>query len=230
MSEKAQELAVRPDADAPSLRYVFSPDLVTLAEGRQGEAEAVRTIRTHVIARHLNDGRRGLAICGAKPGVGCSFAAANLAVAMSQVGISTLLIDANLRHPGLRDFIRPDEASEAKREAAELGASPMANVHNEVLPNLSLLYADSLAGVGDELLGGGGFRRLIDRCLRDFEFTIVDTPPATDSSDGLRVASIIGYALVVARTHVSRIKEVEMLAKDLQEDGARVIGAVLNQA
>jgi len=230
MSDKAQDLAVRPDADAPSLRYVFSPDLVTLTDGRHGEAEAVRTIRTHVIARHLNDGRRGLAICGAKPGVGCTFAAANLAVAMSQVGISTLLIDANLRQPGLRDFIRPDEASEAKRLAAELDVSPMANVHNEVLPNLSLLYAEGLAGIGEELLGGGGFRRLIDRCLRDFEFTIIDTPPATDSSDALRVASIIGYALVVARTHVSRIKEVEMLAKDLQEDGARVIGAVLNQA
>ena len=228
--EKAQDLTARPDADAPGLRYIFSPDLVTLTEDRQGEAEAVRTIRTHVIARHLNDGRRGLAVCSAKPGVGCTFAAANLAVAMSQVGISTLLIDANLRQPGLARFIRPDEASEVKREAPELGVSPMANVHNEVLPNLSLLYADGLAGIGEELLGGSGFRHLIDRCLRDFEFTIIDTPPTVDSSDALRVASIIGYALVVARINVSHIKDLEILARDLQEDGARVIGSVLNQA
>lgn len=229
MAEEAHKLAPRHDAEPAGRRYAFSPDLVTLTDGRPGEAEAVRTIRTHVIARHLNDGRRGLAICGPKPGVGCTFTAANLAVATSQVGVSTLLIDGNLRSPGLRDFIRPDEASEA-RLAAPLGSSPIDNVHSEVLPNLSILYADGMMDTGEELLGGGGFRRLIDRCLRDFEFTIIDTPPTSDSSDALRVASIIGYALVVARTNITRIKDVEHLARDLQEDGARVIGAVLNQA
>lgn len=229
MSEEAQKLAPRAEAEPAERRYTFSPDLVTLAEGRPGEAEAVRTIRTHVIARHLNDGRRGLAICGPKPGVGCTFTAANLAVAMSQVGVSTLLIDGNLRSPGLRDFIRPEEPIDIRRQAA-LGASPTENVHSEVLPNLSILYADGMMDIGEELLGGGGFRRLIDRCLRDYEFTIIDTPPTSDSSDALRVASIIGYALVVARTNITRIKDVEHLARDLQEDGARVIGAVLNQA
>lgn len=230
MAEEARKPSPAAEAEPSGRRYVFSPDLVTLSDGRYAEAEAVRTIRTHVIARHLNDGRRGLAVCGAKPGVGCTFAAANLAVAMSQVGISTLLIDANLRQPGLRDFIRPEEAQEPRGDIAELSASPMASVHSDVLPHLSLLYADSLSSVGEELLGGSGFRRLIDRCLRDYEFTIIDTPPASESSDALRVASIIGYALVVARTHVSRIKDVEMLARDLQEDGARIVGAVLNQA
>ncbi|TAL29124.1 CpsD/CapB family tyrosine-protein kinase [Phenylobacterium sp.] len=229
MSEEAQKLAPRAEAEPAERRYTFSPDLVTLTEGRPGEAEAVRTIRTHVIARHLNDGRRGLAICGPKPGVGCTFTAANLAVAMSQVGVSTLLIDGNLRSPGLRDFIRPEEPIDIRRQAA-LGASPTENVHSEVLPNLSILYADGMMDIGEELLGGGGFRRLIDRCLRDYEFTIIDTPPTSDSSDALRVASIIGYALVVARTNITRIKDVEHLARDLQEDGARVIGAVLNQA
>lgn len=229
MADDAQKPALRPDAEPAGRRYTFSPDLVTLTDGRPGEAEAVRTIRTHVIARHLNDGRRGLAICGPRPGVGCTFTAANLAVATSQVGVPTLLIDGNLRSPGLRDFIQPDEATESRYQAS-LGISPTDNVHNEVLPNLSVLYAEGMTDIGEELLGGGGFRKLIDRCLRDYEFTIIDTPPTSDSSDALRVASIIGYALVVARTNITRIKDVEHLARDLQEDGSRVIGAVLNQA
>lgn len=230
MAADTEERAPGGGPEAPALRYEFSPDLVTLAEGRPAEAEAVRTIRTHVIARHLNDGRRGLAICGPKPGVGCTFTAANLAVATSQVGISTLLIDANLRKPGLREFVRPDPATDASVNAVSSDAPHGGRVHNEVLPNLSLLYAEALGNDADELLGGDGFRRLMDRCLRDFEFTIVDTPPASESSDVLRVASVVGYSLVVARTNVSLLKDVERLAKDLQEDGARVIGAVLNQA
>lgn len=214
------------DTDGASSRYAFSPNLVTLTEGRESEAEAIRTIRTHVIARHLNDGRRGLAICGPRPGVGCTFTAANLAVAISQVGVSTLLIDANLRTPGLREFIRP----EVERAPLPEGAPTADQVHNEVLPNLSVLYAEGLASDADELLGGEKFRRLMDRCLRDFEFTIVDTTPASESSDALRVASIVGYALVVARANVSLIKDVDALSKELQDDGARIVGAVLNQA
>lgn len=220
MAVRAQERST--ESEGGALRYAFSPDLVTLSEGRAAEAEAIRTIRTHIIARHLNDGRRGLAICGPKAGVGCTFTAANLAVAMSQVGVATLLIDTDLRRPGIPELIRPEGAAPAKPGEHE-------RIHPEVLPNLSVLYAGGVTGGPEELLGGEGFRRLMDRCLRDFEFTIVDTPPASDSSDALRVASVVGYALVVARTNVSLLRDVEHLARDLQEDGARVIGAVLNE-
>lgn len=223
--DDSQSPTVPAEVESGVGRYAFSPDLVTLTEGRESEAEAIRTIRTHVIARHLNDGRRGLAICGPKPGVGSTFTAANLAVSMSQVGVPTLLIDTNLRKPGLREFIRP----ETDRPVAP-GTSPTDQIHNEVLPNLSLLYAEGIASDAEDLLGGEKFRRLMDRCLRDFEFTVVDTCPTSESADALRVASIVGYALVVARANVSLIKDVDALTKELQDDGARIIGAVLNQA
>ena len=69
---------------AEALSYEFSPDLVTLIGDRPYEAEAVRTIRTHIIARHVKDGRRGLSVCAATGNVGCSFTAANLAVSMAR--------------------------------------------------------------------------------------------------------------------------------------------------
>jgi len=229
MAEDSQKPhVVAAEADAILVRrYAFSSDLVTLTDGRPAEAEAIRTVRTHIIARHIDDGRRGLVVCGPTPGVGCSFTAVNLAIALSQVGISTLLIDADLRKPALPEFIRPEVVPGAKPDAAD--RSPIDRVHPEVLPNLSLLYASDLAATEEDLLGGDRFRKLMERCLRDFEFTIVDTPPASESSDALRVASVVGYALVVARTHVTLIKDVTALAKQLQEDGARVVGSVLNE-
>jgi protein-tyrosine kinase len=228
MAEDSQKPQLVAEGDAAVVRrYAFSSDLVTLTDGRPAEAEAIRTVRTHIIARHIDDGRRGLVVCGPTPGVGCSFTAVNLAIALSQVGISTLLIDADLRKSSLQEFIRPEVAPGAKPDAAD--RSPIDRVHPEVLPNLSLLYASDLAVSEEDLLGGDRFRKLMERCLRDFEFTIVDTPPASESSDALRVASVVGYALVVARTHVTLIKDVTALAKQLQEDGARVVGSVLNE-
>jgi protein-tyrosine kinase len=226
---------LEPNADsangAAPQRHEFLSDLVTLSDSRLAEAEAIRTVRTHIIARHLEDGRRGVAVCAPTAGAGCSFTAANLAVALSQVGVSTLLIDADMRKPGLEALIRPMTPAIGLKQYLTTPDRPRSDfIHSEVLPNLSLLYSGGASDSAQELLGGEVFRDLIDRCLRDFEFTIVDTPPTNDSADALRTVSVVGYALVVARTNVTRLRDLTVLSQQLQEDGGRIIGAVLNEA
>ena len=229
------EMAARlndPMADGAEarLRYELSPDLVTLSDARPADAEAIRTLRTHIMARHLGDGRRGLAICGATAGVGCSFTAANLGMALSQVGISTLLIDGNLRAPGLEKFIRPSTSTDGLSQYLAARDSVISDaIHAEVVPNLSVMYAGGVAANAQELLGSDAFRRLIERCLRDFEFTIIDTPPGDTCADNLRISAMVGYTLIVARADISRANEVMALSRQLRDDGADVIGSVLSQ-
>lgn len=213
-----------------TMTYELSPDLVTLSDARQSEAEAIRTVRTHVVARHLEDGRRGLAISAATAGVGCSFTAANLAVALSQGGIATLLIDGDLRAPQIEEFIRPSAATAGVRQYLSASDTRIGDyIHHEVLPNLSVMYSGGVASDAQELLAGDSFKRLIERCLRDYEFTIIDTPAAKDVADALRISSIIGYALIVAKAHTSRSNDVAVLARQLQQDGAEVVGTILNE-
>jgi tyrosine-protein kinase Etk/Wzc len=100
--------------------------------------------------------------------------------------------------------------------------------HQEVLPNLSVMYAGGVAHDAQELLASEAFKRLIERCLRDFQFTIIDTPAAADVADALRIGSVIGYTLIVAKAHTTRSSEVAVLARQLQGDGAEIVGAVLN--
>jgi protein-tyrosine kinase len=211
-------------------RYELSPDLVTMTDHRPQEAEAIRTVRTHIIARHLRDGRRGLAVCAPGKGSGCSFTAVNLAVSLAQVGVATLLIDGDLRGPQLQQFIRPlGEASGLKQCLTSNDKDATDFIRPEVIPNLSLLYSGGVAPDAQELLGGAAFHKLIERCLRDFEFTIIDTPPANSCADALRISSMIGYTLIVAKGNVTRARDVTELASQLQEDGARVVGTVLNE-
>ena len=219
----------QPD-DSEALSYEFSRDLVTLTDRRQSEAEAIRTMRTHIMARHLQDGRRGLAMCAASKAAGCSFMAVNLAVALAQIGIKTLLIDGDMRAPDVERFIRPTVKSAGLKQcltSPEL--HPHDQIHSEVLPNLSVLYAGGVAENAQELLGSDAFKALIDRCLRDFEFTIIDTPPTNRCADARRISTVVGYSVVVAKRDVSFLNDVASLASQLQEDGARVVGTVLNE-
>jgi capsular exopolysaccharide synthesis family protein len=187
-------------------------------------------MRTHIMARHLEDGRRGLAMCSASKGTGCTFMAANLAVSLAQIGIKTLLIDGDMRTPGVQSLFRPlSETGGLKQSLTTPELHSHDQIHTEVLPNLSILYAGGVADNAQELLGSAPFTALIDRCLRDFEFTLIDTPPTNRCADARRIASVVGYGVIVARRNVSFINDVAALASQLQEDGAKVIGTVLNE-
>ena len=45
----------------------------------------------------------------------------------------------------------------------------------------------------------------------------------------MRIGSVVGYAAIVARRDVSFLREILAFAKDIEEDGARVIGTILNE-
>lgn len=211
-------------------RHQFSGDLVVLSNERPREIEAIRTIRTHILARHLEGGRRGLAICSPDKGAGCSFIAANLAVAFAQVGVSTLLVDADMRDPEIERFVRPTQASIGLKQCIEAGAADTADfVHADVLPSLSVMYAGDRADNAQELLGDERFKRLAETCLRDYELTIFDCPPAKDFADARRISRVVGYALIVAKRNTTLMSQVSSLSAELKEDGCSVVGSVLNE-
>jgi capsular exopolysaccharide synthesis family protein len=216
--------------DGPVDETRFGKDIVMLSEPFGVRAEAMRALRTHIIAQHMSEGRRALAVCAASAGVGCSFVAANLAVATSQVGINTLLIDANLRQPSVHQLIAPGDGSIGLAQCLAKDAPNFGEfIEPAVLENLSVMFAGERVSNPQELLGGGGFQALMQSCLREFDLTIVDTPPANAYADARRISSVVGYSLVVARRDVSLVEDIKTLVGELTVDRAHVVGTVLNE-
>jgi capsular exopolysaccharide synthesis family protein len=224
---------ISPEARAPSAgpapgqAFGFASSLATLSRPTDPEAEAIRGLRTHVMTQHLSLGRRALAICAASPGVGTSFVAANLAVALSQAGVNTLLIDANLAEPKLEELIRPPRAPVGLAERLASNAPFDEFIDARVLPNLSIIYAGRRSEASMEALATDRFRGLMDFCLRNFEATIVDTPAANRSHGAKQISAIVGYSLIVTRKGKTFVKDVKTLASQLTADGVKVVGSVL---
>jgi capsular exopolysaccharide synthesis family protein len=212
-------------------RHVFSTSLVILSQPQDSAAEAVRALRTYIMTHHVQKGRRALAVCAASPGVGCTFTACNLAVALSQIGVKTLLIDGNLRSPGVDQLIQPPAPMNGLRQClASYDVDFNDCIDTDVLPDLSVTYAGGAASHPQELLAGRRFKDLIEFCLRDYEATIIDTPAANASSDARRVSTVVGYSLLVARINKSYVQDLRTLTAQLQGDNARIVGTVLNEA
>ena len=89
--------------------------LATLLYPRSAAAEAYRTVRTNLEFASVDEPIQSLLVTSAGPGEGKSVTAANLAVAFAQAGRKVLLVDADLRKPGVHALFnlaqrpRPDE-------------------------------------------------------------------------------------------------------------------------
>ena len=225
--------SARETFEAPSVGepVEFSPSLVTIGQPTGKPAEAVRALRTHLMAQHFQQGRRAIAICGPSAKVGCSFTATNLAVALSQIGMATLLMDADLRRPTVDQIMRPNHPAPGLRQCLEdpdLSFSEC--IQREILPELSVMFAGGAADNPQELLASERFQGLMEYCLLEYDATVIDTAAANTCSDARRVSTVAGYSVVVARRNVSFVEDVKILTGQLQADHAVVVGTVLNGA
>jgi capsular exopolysaccharide synthesis family protein len=218
-------------AQQPDVAFTTADALVVLTDAGSERAESIGALRTHIMAQHLAAGRRSLALCSPTADVGCTSLAANLAVALADGGLKTLLIDADMRHPAVHTLIRPS------REVTGLGQCLADDtvkfgdaIQFDVMPNLSIIYAGGRSERAQDLLATPRFHQLVDVCLREFDVTIVDTPPSNSSADSRRVATVVGYSLLVVGNNKTFVSDVKLLADDLTADGSVVIGSVLTTA
>ena len=216
-------------ARAQSGSFSFADEVVTLSDPLGQSAEYIRALRTHIMAQHVEAGRRALVVCEPAPQLGATFVAVNLAVSLAQAGVNTLLIDGNLRAPAVHHLVRPERELLGLRDCLTTGEGMVGGyVQEHVLPNFSVLFSGGAAANAQELLTRTSFEQVINNCMRDFTMTIIDTPPANSCADSLRIASVAGYGLIVSRRNKGLVSDVKTLASQLRASHATVIGSVMN--
>lgn len=227
---RAREQLVNSLALQDTQRRPVSGELVVISDPAGVRAESIRLLRTQVIAQHVKPGRRALAVVAPIEGVGCSFIAANLAAALSQIGTKTLLVDANLRSPRVDQIFGLDPSGPGLSSYLGLQvARPERVVHANVLPNLSVIAAGPPVSRPQELLSSTRFRDGMNMLLREYDIAIFDTPPANSCADALTVASAIGYSVIVARRDHTFVNDVSTLASQLAASRSTVVGSVLSE-
>lgn len=206
-----------------------SPELIAAFQPRHRCTEELRGLRTQLLLRWLDPaaGRRSLAITSPGRGEGRSCVAANLAIVFSQLGMRTLLIDADLRHPSQhRLFNMPSRVGLAAVLAGRADTNTVMPVAG--CPKLSLLPAGAIPPNPQELLSRPRLASLLDELAVRFDLILLDTSAAQPWADACTVASRAGNALVLARRNRTRIEATDGMLKELNEIGTRVVGTVIN--
>jgi len=211
-------------------RRVSSPELVALNQPFSVQAEAFRAIRSQVTMR-LNGAsapRSALAVISPQNGDGKTYFAANLAVALAQLGGRTLLVDADLRGPRQHEVFRvPNTAGLSTVLSGRAEAQVIQSV--EGVPSLFVLPAGAVPPNPLELVERPAFGLLMRELTAKFDHVIVDTAAANLGADGCVIAAKCGAALVVARKDASKYDALQDLVASLSGSSVQLLGAVMNE-
>ena len=192
--------------------------------------EALRGLRSQLMMRWFDGtpGQTALAVTSVDRGDGKSFITANLGVVFAQLGESTLIIDADLRHPTQHQiFGLPNRMGLSGILSGRAGLEEI--VRSQNIPNLSVLPSGPLPPNPQELLGRPDFSRMLNELSSVYDVILVDTPSAQQSSDAHVVAQRAGAALIVGRKGRTRAGEIAQLSQILTNSGIQVLGATLNE-
>jgi protein-tyrosine kinase len=193
-------------------------------------AESFRDLRSQIISQVFVEGapRKAIAVVSPNTGDGKSYFAANIAVAFSQLGGRTLLVDADMRTPRQHSIFGIESTSGISNI---LSGRTETNVIRTVaeLPSLFVLPVGVVPPNPLELVQRPAFGLLMRELLMKFDYVIVDTPAAAHGSDARVIASACGAAVIVARQGDSEMERTQKLAASINKTPASVVGVVLNQ-
>ncbi|HKY90207.1 MAG TPA: CpsD/CapB family tyrosine-protein kinase, partial [Nevskiaceae bacterium] len=188
-------------------------------------SEQVRMLRTELLLRAEAETCNVLAVMSPAAAEGRSRIAAELAVAFSQIGQPTLLVDADLREPRQQELFGAPNEHGLAQALVDGRAPPISAVAG--LPCLSVLTAGPRPQNPSELLAEPTFGELLKNWRRRHRHIVIDTPPVSEFADGLSVATYAGRVLLVGRKHHTSMDEMRTLLQRIEATQARVVGSVL---
>jgi len=194
-----------------------------------GSSEAFRTLRT-VLAMNGDEPRR-LAVSSAEPGDGKTTVSSNLAIAFHQAGKRVLLIDGDIRKPGLTKLVGLRAApgvSDILR-----GTRPVAEMAAELVQRsgsvpIDIIPSGRRPSNPAELLLSDRFVELLAWGETVYDQVLVDAPPALAGTDAAAIGRVCDGLVLVVRPEKNR-RRVMMRAVDVfRRLGTKLLGAVIN--
>jgi len=205
-------------------------ELISHERPRSPVSEAFRALRTSLLLSQAERPPQVILVTSALPLEGKTTAAANLAITLAQLGDRTLLVDADLRKPGIAKAFNLAEGKRTGLSSYLAGASTLQEitvVHPDIA-NLAVIPTGPIPPNPAELLSSQRWRDAIASLRRDFKFIIVDSPPILSATDAVILSVLADSALLVVRSGETP-KEAVTRARDLLVGvRCRLLGVVLN--
>jgi succinoglycan biosynthesis transport protein ExoP len=191
--------------------------------------EAYRALRTSLVFTSGGESTRVITVTSAQPLEGKTTTACNLAMVLAFGGSRVLLIDADMRRPGVHKALKINNTvglshllvGQARvREAIQRTSDP----------NFCVMTAGRTPPNPSELLASERMKQLVANLKQGpFDWVVMDTPPVLAVTDAIIVTPLADCALFVLGAEMTRRRLAERAVNMLLSCRPKVVGAVLNR-
>lgn len=154
----------------------------------------------------------------------CLHAGAALA---AQASGSVCLVDANLEAPSLHSFL--GVAKFPGLLDAVINPGPIKDYAVQIgRRNLWLIPSGSPPHEVHSLFASNQLRSRITELKKQFDFVLIDAPPASSHTDGILLGQMTDGVILTLEAHSTRREAARLAKENLKSAGVKILGAVLN--
>jgi capsular exopolysaccharide synthesis family protein len=216
--EEFAETVSRSVPDTQSVPNLSLPDA-------PGISDQFSKVATALYNGQMANGTKVVLVSSAVKGEGKTFTALNLALTLSgSFRRRVLLIDADMRKPSVHRHLNLSDES-GLAEALRADADRKVTLAR-VSPNLSVLVAGKPLADPMSTLSSARMQRIIQDAAAQFDWVIIDTPPAASTPDANLISRWADGVLLVIRANTTPSAAVQNAIDALGKD--RILGVILN--
>ena len=214
----------------PVCHKLLEKNLVVSRSSNDPRSQLFRTLRTTIIKQMRANGWRSIGIISPSPGEGKSLVASNLAAAIAmEVNYTALLVDMDLRHPGVKDYfaIEPtiglSHYLKGDAEIADLLVNPG-------VERLLLLPGVGSVDNSSELISSPRMVALFNEVTQRYKSRIViyDMPAILPRDDVLTALNHVDCFLMVLEEGRDSEADIRKAIQSMQN--ANIVGTVVNKS
>jgi polysaccharide biosynthesis transport protein len=212
----------------PSVRGEKHP-LLTSSHVPHDFGESFRALRTSLISKYPETGTKTILVTSAQPLEGKTTTAANIGMALAYGGSRVLLIDGDMRRPGMHRPLRL--TNDRGLSQVLVGQARVRDVIQRTIdPNLLAITAGRTPPNPSELLASERMRTLLMNLGHGpFDWIIIDTPPVLAVTDAVILAPLVSGVVYVIGAEMTRRRLAERALDTIMSARPRHAAVVLNR-
>lgn len=190
--------------------------------------EAYKVLRTNIQFCSFDEKVKTITITSCNPGEGKTTTVYKMAKSMAKSGISTLIIDADLRKPTLmrhvvgRKYMGLSNVISGNRQPDDV-------IQKSDTENLYFISSGPRPPNPAELLGSDKFKECLEVLKEKFDVVIIDTPPLGSVIESAVIASQTDGTIIIIESNSTDYRSAQRVKEQLEKANARILGVVLNK-
>jgi len=192
-------------------------------------AESFRTLRTSILLSTAPRPPQSILVTSAQPGEGKSSTSLNLAQSLAQRGAKVIIIDCDMRKPGVAGSLGLTEKKGLSGLLTGAYTLDEALIYVEPPVGLWALAAGPHPPNPAELISSPTMDRIMKDLSGRFDYLVLDSPPLLVVTDATVLSALVDGVVLVVESGATPRNAVARSFRMLQDAGGRILGTVINK-